>query len=224
MEDPSREWGQALAGIEPVRFEFPYENERLLHRGRVFSAVFYVLMFGPMIVWSVLEGFAFPAIVGAICLAYSEFVVAGWYQEWTNRLPEVVVLEGLSLTIVRHGFLGHSEERYRILEIHDLRVSLGDGGRYRAAWPLPRVHRAPVYESSEPIRFTCRHGGYSFGGYPLDRQTATQTIDRIVEYDAALRAHLGMPAEPNITTYDRERVADAMKSSWDVDVPYRALW
>ncbi len=226
MEEPSREWDQALAGIEPVRFEFPYANPKLLRQAVVWGSAVYAVLCGALAVWGAFEKAGFAVVFGVVLFIYGEVVLVIWQRRWMDRLPEEVILRGMQMSIARHGFFGSSEEQYNILEIHDLRDALTDGGRYVMVLPLPgqRRYRPAVYEVSEPIRFSCRHGAYSFGGAPMDRAVASDVIERISAYDAAVRERLGMPSEPNITTYDRERVAEAMKRSWDVDVPHAALW
>ena len=226
MEDLRGEWQSAVAGIEPVRLEFPYADATRVRKGAIISAVLYLAYFAlPLAMsWSHPEALGgmlwFFAVVVAVC----ESVVWSWHHLWSSREPEIVTLQGLTMRVMRTGIRGaQAQSEFDLLEVHDLRTAPNEGLRYALVWPLPKAHRPPVYDTSEPIRFTYHGRGYSIGGASAKDEVLRPFVERIAAYDAEVRRRLGMSPTPSITTYDHERVVAAMGDAWDVNVIAGAL-
>ncbi len=225
MDDPTRVQAQALAGLEPVRLEFSYANPRSVRTGAIVSGLLYVALSGWMIVMglSTHDGGSLTAM-GVGLLVICEAIVVSCTTRGRAGGRRKSRYPGHRLVVTRYGLGGRVfEQSFELLEMHDLRSAVYAGGRYRCVWPLPRNHRPPLFEASEPICFSYHGCAYSFGGTPMTSDEADAAVDRVVDYCAGLRSRLGITTQADIRTYDRDRVARALENAWDVDVPASAL-
>lgn len=223
MEDPSRERDQTLAGIEPVRFEFPYSGPTLRREVNIAAvAIPLILVFSAGI-----AGLGRPPTwdgvwVGAVLAGVVEVWLWLWYLYRLDRKPQVLELRGGQVLLGRRSPFKNVDQAFDLLEIHDLHRT--SGARFglvtHTSQRVPPAH----YLFPEPIGFTYHGRAYSFGAAPMTAEAAEQVIAAARAYDAVVRECLGMPAEPNIATLDQTRLAAASESGWDVDVPDRALW
>lgn len=226
MEHPEVEWDRALSGLEPVRLEFPYVDVTGVRKAATISALLYLGCFAvPLLtLWGHPEALRGMVWLFVIMVAICESVVWSWYHLWSSRGSEIVTLQGLTMRVTRRGLRGaQAQTEFNLLEVHDLRTAPNEGMRYVPVWPLPRMHRPPVYDTSEPIRFTYHGRGWSMGGAPAKDEVLRPFVERIAAYDAELRRRLNMSVSPGITTYDNERAVAAMADAWDVQVIAGAL-
>lgn len=225
MEHPAEEWDREAARLGPVRLDIPWSAKGEKEPG---GGISWILVFGlglPMLAPFALDvvrtdgwgEFACVLAGTAVGTAVMLLMTRVYFSSRNQARRQVVTLQGAMLTLERHKSGERSVERYPVLEMHDLRLLprfelYGEG---IARDTMSRYSNGP-WSSPERIAFT--HGGraYSFGG-PVDDETAAHVLTAIIDYDARLRAALGMPAEPNITTYDAGRAAAAAGSGFDID-------
>lgn len=225
MEHPAEEWDREAARPEPVRLDIPWSAKGEKEPGGGISWLLVFVLALPMLAplafdtirtdgWGTLVWILSGTVAGT---AFVMLLQRSYYSARNQARRQVVLLEGATLTLERHKSGGRTVERYPVLELHDLRLMprfelYGEG----VAREMMGRNSPGAWDSPERIAFT--HGGraYSFGG-PVDDATAAHVLRAIVDYDAGLRAALGMPAEPNITTYDSGRVAAAAGSGFDID-------
>lgn len=217
---------RVLEDLEPVRLEFPYADAKKVRTAAIVCSAFYVAVF----VWPLGIALAEPRQMSCLLamllgmLALCEALVWSWHYQWSSRPPEVVILDGTTMRVVRQGVRGApAQSEFNLLEIHDLRIEQYLACRYALVWPLPKTRRPAVYDSAEPIRFTYRHMAYSMGGAQATQALHQLAVDRILAYDAEVRFRLGMSDAPNAGTFDSERAVRAAADGWDVDVPPDAL-
>ncbi|PKQ38399.1 MAG: hypothetical protein CVT59_04035 [Actinobacteria bacterium HGW-Actinobacteria-1] len=223
MEEPSREWDQALAGIEPVRFEFPYSGPTLSR-----DAIIMAVLIPVILVFSMgIAGLTHPSVwdglwVAVVLTGICEVWLALWYLYRRDREPQVLEFRSGQLLLGRRSPFKQVDQTFDLLEIHDLHRT--SGARFglvaHSSQRVPPAH----YLFPEPIGFTYHGRAYSFGAAPMTAEAVEQVMAAARAYDAAVRERLGMPAEPNIATLDPIRLGAASESGWDVDVPDRALW
>lgn len=226
MEHPAEEWGRAVADLEPVRLEFDIINRDTLRRGaRIAAALLLTYVVGLTAVLALTDG------EGALCFGGFILVLLGvglctFYGYVTRERSQSVALTGMTLRVVRRDRgAGHTSE-FELLRVHDLRAAPESMTRFSTSVLLMgyRYRAQQAMGLPEPIVFSYRGERHSFGGAPMTAEQSSAVLERIKEYDRQVRERLGMPAEPDITTYDARRALGDLDEGWDNDVPIRFLY
>ena len=218
METPAEEWARALAELEPLRLEFEVIGADALWRyARAISAI--VLVTALALTIPALREREPLLLLPMLLITALLACIPGWYVLRALRLgPESVELDGTRMIIRRRlGSREHVSE-FDLLRVRDLRDAQGSASDYPTNMtPLKRGH------GSFPEAIVFSYGGshWSFGGYSLSPADAQGAVERIAEYDQAVRERLGMRLQPNVCTHDAARAAVDLVEGWDSMVPGR---
>lgn len=223
VEEPAREWEQELAGIEPLRLEFPYARKRLrkwvpFSVTAAVSALILIPMFLTLREYPGVMAIATPVVVG---VSAAGSAVSYFYWKWHK--PQVVLFRGLHLHIGRRSPWNAFDQDFDLLSVHDLHLT-GPWSRFENKPVNHKTGSPPPWAIPEPFGFSYHDRACSFGGAPSEPQELERVMASIKDYDAAVRSRLGMPSEPGISAVVPSRMAAARENGWDVDVPQAALW